>query len=222
MEILTERRIVAVVRWTARAIGIALLGLFVVLAIGGRSSESTRFRPGGERCRNKSIRFSARVASRESARHQHSGNAYQSDRGMEMGRNWWPPYFGRVCLVCHCEPRSSAQSIVCGGRAVAGDGAAVLDMLVENTQDGWPLTSRALRCGVIGYLRLPPSPRLFSRRFVGNRKNPRLLGEGGAVGPLQAAQSRPPDTATATCNCFFISTSRSRIYCVAILDGIGQ
>lgn len=34
MEILTERRIVAVVRWTARAIGIALLGLFVVLAIG--------------------------------------------------------------------------------------------------------------------------------------------------------------------------------------------
>ena len=34
MEVLTERRIVTVVRWTSRAIGIALLGLIAVLAIG--------------------------------------------------------------------------------------------------------------------------------------------------------------------------------------------
>jgi hypothetical protein len=34
MEVLAERRIVTVVRWTARTIGIALLGLIAVFAIG--------------------------------------------------------------------------------------------------------------------------------------------------------------------------------------------
>jgi hypothetical protein len=75
-----------------------------------------------------------------------------------------------------------------------------------------------------GYVLLPPFPRLFSPGFIGNRQNGGLLGSGEELGDLGRHDLAGPLARYGSFNMqlLFISTRRSRMYCVAISDGKGQ
>ena len=113
MEVLTDRLMVTILRWTARTIGIALLGAIAVFIIGEGVPNPLR---GSFRENLLGISILTMVIGEVEA--------------WRWEGIWQPLYPGRVCPVCRRGLRVSAR---CGGRrAVAGHGAAVFGVLVEN------------------------------------------------------------------------------------------